>query len=450
MRPIFTIPDPDITQDSSVDPMGIRIIWTYYGQSIFKEKLTTIANDVRIFTINLFHHHLINRLFQDYPEEIQFAKKRFKHWSTDLDVRTGLLIFLEDLATWSFYESKQMSYVNLNSLGMFGLSKAHILMNTLSPHDIYLHAYKKEGSLKKQLTLGMTGRYKGPMIKMGFFNSTFEVSHSEQSEWEKINKLIEEWKEVSILEQLIIKLFIENVISSSKKDHPQISYEDLKQLKYWNKIREGYIHCFGSEKPVYEVRRFWKDKLGLISGAAGALYNQFDVIQQNEPLNHELIFRNALHSLKNNPNEYEKLDLILNIEPFLSHAEYLLRFLSQIGIKNIYTQAEDLELLRSEIVKASNFNLSDSPIQLKELHHIATLSGTIDHWIRSFLDYHKKVMLNRGSNVWVEMDNEGNLKHYFAPVLDVNLNKIPSYLKLKPWWHTYYLETLRSIHKGLS
>ena len=69
MKPFFTIPDLDLSQESSVDPMGLQVIWTHYGQDIFGEKLTTIANDLRVFTFNLFHNHLINRLYQDHSEE---------------------------------------------------------------------------------------------------------------------------------------------------------------------------------------------------------------------------------------------------------------------------------------------------------------------------------------------------------------------------------------------
>ncbi len=54
--------------------MGMQIVWTSYGQAIFEEKLTTIANDLRVFTFNLFHNYLINQLYKNYPEEIQNAK----------------------------------------------------------------------------------------------------------------------------------------------------------------------------------------------------------------------------------------------------------------------------------------------------------------------------------------------------------------------------------------
>lgn len=63
--------------------------------------------------------------------------------------------------------------------------------------------------------------------------------------------------------------------------------------------------------------------------------------------------------------------------------------------------------------------------------------------------YHKKVMEQRGGNIWVELDGKENFKHYFAPTLPAQLNSVEKYLLEKPWYHTYYLETLKSIYLDL-
>jgi hypothetical protein len=55
MKALFTIPDPTLTQESSVDPLGLQVIWVSLGQAIFGDRLTTIANNPRIFTFNLMH-----------------------------------------------------------------------------------------------------------------------------------------------------------------------------------------------------------------------------------------------------------------------------------------------------------------------------------------------------------------------------------------------------------
>ncbi len=42
---IFTIPDDTLITDGSVDPMGMQMIWTYFGQQVFQNKLTTVSTE---------------------------------------------------------------------------------------------------------------------------------------------------------------------------------------------------------------------------------------------------------------------------------------------------------------------------------------------------------------------------------------------------------------------
>ena len=190
MKEFFTIPDPDITSESSVDPMGIQVIWTHYGQEIFNEKLTTIANDLRVFTFNLFHNHLINSLYKNYPEQIQEAKNRYKAWATDADVKTGILMFLEDVVTWTFYLHSEAAEKKVDTLGILGLTKARVKHNSSPEDQIFLEAYKRAGLLKNQINLGMTGRYKGPMINMEFIDRSFCYY---PKTWEHVERFMTKW-----------------------------------------------------------------------------------------------------------------------------------------------------------------------------------------------------------------------------------------------------------------
>lgn len=450
MKGFFTIPDPELSQESSLDPMGIQVIWTTYGQNIFGAKLTTVANDLRVFTFNLFHIHLINRLFIECSEELQQAKGRYKSWSTDLDAKTGLMIFLEDLVTWTFYEAQKRKHTDVNTIGILGMSKARIVESSANGKQITINANKRLGLLKNQLNLGMAGRYKGPMIRMGFFNRAFEINDEQNREWENVNRLIQNWPDANTLQEGILKLIREYLFLSSNKDYPQIVLEDLKTSKYWRKIYNGYLTCFGSSKPVMEIRMFWKDKLGLMSGAPSALYTEIATVPEGEFINHHTIFTNSLKHVYSEPSELKKLKSVLNVEPFLSHCEYLLRYLSQNGIKKIKDHSRDLQLLRNEINYSSDFNLYAAPDKLKKLHSVLVTDEPLETWISNALKYHKEVLSKRGGNAWIDFDKEGNLKHYFAPSLNDQLNTIPKYLTEKPWFHTYYLETLQSIHKGLN
>ena len=252
--------------------MGIQPIWTYYGQSIFGERLTTVANDLRIFTFNLFHQHLLYRLYTEHAEDVENAKAYYRDWGNNMDVKTGLLIFLEDVVTWVFYEAKDKEQESVSVLGILGLSKARMAFNASDRNPIVLHAHKRFGLLKNQLNLGMTGRYKGPMMKMGFFDRAFEIKDSQNPEWDRVERLMQDWNEALELQDKLLQLITDVLFEAPKKDHPQLLLTDLKAKAIWKKIYAGYLACFGSDQQRRSIRDFWKDKLGLGRGAAASLY----------------------------------------------------------------------------------------------------------------------------------------------------------------------------------
>jgi hypothetical protein len=443
MKNFFTIPDPDLTQESSVDPMGLQVIWTAYGQEIFNDKLTTIANDLRVFTFNLFHNHLINRLFQDYTEEIQEAKNYYKLWQTESDIKTGLLVFLEDLVTHVFYNNEDSS---VDSLGILGMSKARILYNSKGQDEIFVTANKRLGLLKNQINLGMTGRYKGPMMNMQFFDRSFAYL---PKTWEQVNRFMNKWHDAMELQDNLVKLITKYLFESPKRDYPFLSIQEVKSNRLWKPLSEGYLKCFGSGKLPKDIREYWKDRLGLNAGAPKALFSEIGKLPEGLNFSYQEVFINARKQLANEPTELAKVDIILEIEPFLSHSEYLLRYLAQMGIKSIKDEEKGLEKLRKEIIASANFPLANAQSRTKSLFNAMMAQGSTVEWIKGILEYHRKVLEQRGGHVWIELDENSNIKHYFAPSLPEHLNTIAKYLVERPWWHTYYLATLRSIYQGL-
>lgn len=442
----FTLPDPDLSQESSVDPMGLQVIWTSYGQAIFSEKLTTIANDLRVFTFNLFHNYIINNLYKEHSEELQKAKVYYKSWQTDADVKTGLLMFLEDLVTWIFFLQEKESETDIDKLGILGMLKARRLYNSDSA-KIFLIANKRAGLLKNQINLGMSGRYKGPLINMEFFDRSFTYL---PKTWEQVERFMNKWTEAKELEYTIVKLITDVLFESSKKESPQISLDELRKNRLWKRITEGYLKCFGKRKLPKDVRQYWQDKLGLRSGAPNAIYQQISLLDGAEYIDHRAIFKRARRAVLNDASELQKLNNILTIEPLLSHSEYLLKYLSQQSIKTLDDVNDDLKLIRDEIRKAGSFSISNAHPRLLELQSVMLSEGSLGDWLNALLTYHRKVMEQRGGNIWVEMDDKGTFKHYFCASLSESINAIPTYLKADVWLHTYYLETVRSIHSGLN
>ena len=98
---IFTIPDDTLIKDGSVDPMGMQMIWTYFGQQVFQNKLTTVSTDIRNYTINLIHHLILHKFQQERNDYFVKARNHFPGYTSDYDVKAGLLIFMEDILAYS-------------------------------------------------------------------------------------------------------------------------------------------------------------------------------------------------------------------------------------------------------------------------------------------------------------------------------------------------------------
>ena len=79
---IFTDYDESIFSDSSIDPMGLRIIWTSLGGKIFHNKLNTVSTDIKLYTLNLFHHYLIQKCI---TEEVDSVNQLIDRKSTRLN-----------------------------------------------------------------------------------------------------------------------------------------------------------------------------------------------------------------------------------------------------------------------------------------------------------------------------------------------------------------------------
>lgn len=444
MKPFFTIPDPDLTQESSVDPMGLLTLWTALGQQVFGDKLTTIANDVRVFTFNLVHHHLINRLFLENTEEVQRAKGRYKEWRTDFDVKAGIMIFLEDLVTHIFYLSEDGR--TMEKGGILGMLKARAVHNRSTQDQILLAASKRKGLLKNQLNLGMTGRYKGPMMNMEYFDRTFSYI---PGTWEPVNKMISKWPAALALEDELIKVLLRYVLTSPNRSHPDVSLAQLKANRSWQNLENGYRATFGSRKLPRPIRDYWKDKLGLRSGAPAALYEQMEDLRDEGELKYESIFRNAGRVVDGEVAESLKLQNVLDSEPFFSHAEYLLRYLTQPRVARLADEEKHLGLLRKEIQRvAPQRGVVDQP-RFHRLMQASLAEGSIQDWVKAMLKYHDYVMNERGGNSWVTMDDRGLFKHNFGPPLNEAYDTVAKYLKVRPWFHTYYIDTLRSIHHAI-
>jgi hypothetical protein len=188
--------------------------------------------------------------------------------------------------------------------------------------------------------------------------------------------------------------------------------------------------------------------MGLTSGAPFALYQSVDEYERGLLNNARMIFRNAAKKMASEPAELDKLSAIIAVEPFLSHTEYVFRYLSQPQIKTVLDARNAIDKLRYAINQAA-VNIPAHNPKLKTLLKVMTSNSETDMWLKEVIDYHNDIMKARGGSAWLEISDLGTIKHHFSPSLDASIDTVEKYLKEQPWTHTYYLESLQSIKSVL-
>lgn len=228
---IFTIPDSNIVKVSTEDPLGLQAIWVPFGQAIFNNRITTISNDLRNYTLNLVNHYCIYKLSHEYADQFKNAKKKFNGYKNDYDVKAGMLIFLENL--YAFVMFLEETDINIDKRGVLGISNAEKKYNE-EGFNIEIVANSNDGVLINQINLGVNGRYKGPFVKIGFFNRQFNFN---PTLWEEVDSIIQNNKNLKLLTDILIQHLL-NLCQQEKSDYPRVV---LKKIHRDGKTRDAIL-----------------------------------------------------------------------------------------------------------------------------------------------------------------------------------------------------------------
>ncbi len=432
---IFTVPNPDMVSDGSVDPMGMQLIWTYFGQLIFKNKLTTVSTDVRNYSINLLHHYVIHRFFSERFEEVKRAQARFSSYKEVYDVKGGMIIFLEDLLVYALMDQKGP----VNTFGILGSHNAEerILKSRGDFSQIQIHAERTRGVLVRQIQLGVNGRYKGPFLNMGLMTKNLEY---DPKEFQTVELLFKSWPEGERLVEMLLDC-ISDLLKNDNKYYPLVSLDTYKNR---DSLWSMFAACFGQFKPNEKWRNFWLEKLGITSGAAKAIFDEIDQLELNSDAV-SLVIASAYRRTQEE-NDKELLRSILDLEPFLSRCVHAFLLLSDPGIKRVSDVKEDLDQLVSNVSLENVLPLAERNGRLQLLTSCVKdqLSNGVEFGV-AILNYHKKVMEERGGIPWVEIE-QGELKHHIS---QGERQSTEAVVLGGYWYNRYYLDAVRSIQRGL-
>jgi hypothetical protein len=427
--------------------MGLQVIWTHYARAIFEDKVSTLITDARILSINLFHACLLSELQE--KNQLLKAKERFSSWKTDRDVRFGLLILLEDILTHVFYE--QIEQGSVDSAGLVGMVKAGQVHRGKA--EIRLRAEQKSGILINQIQLGMMGRNKGGLISMGLLNADLVPVPEIRGQFPE---LFQSWPGALKLKESLSCFISEEVLSAKKGNFPELQYEYIRTRDSFLDVRKGYIEVFGKRKLPLPMREFWISRLGFRSGAAKAIYEACGVLQtEGNPADPEKIMQLAGKALTSTPGESEKIDTILRLEPFLSLAEYVFRFINQKDARRISDLEPELSLLRQQLVAAGSperMQMASQHRRLKSLLRVINATDPLHNWLAGIVQYHRETMEMRKNTPWLELQPQGVLNHFQYASLPEGMQDPRQFLAMenRPWFHRYYVDSVQSLRSLLS
>ncbi len=105
LKNIFTEYDDSIHGDGNIDPLGMLVIWSGLGREIFSSRISSIANDLRSYTVNLLHHAVIKSLIEDSSVILSKKISSIYHDKNDLRFKQSCILMLENIYIFSMIQN---------------------------------------------------------------------------------------------------------------------------------------------------------------------------------------------------------------------------------------------------------------------------------------------------------------------------------------------------------
>lgn len=444
---IFTDIDDSIFSDGSIDPLGLQMIWTSIGNKIFHNKLNTVSSNIHFYTLNLFHHSLINKVKQLYDSKVVNLLGKAPY-DNEADLYDGIVIFLECLLAHVLADN----VADDANVFIPGVAKLKgILINR--PGDkiaVSLPVDRKDGILVRHILLGIHGRHKGPFRQMSIFYKNDYYSDSLM--WKQINSMFDkgDWKILSDALLLIIDKYILSAkVIGGRPIRVRLSdiKSDLLFTFYNNLLRNENF----KDKELID---FWENRLGFNdeSSTAALVYNF--VKSSTEDFNYSEAF---LKLAQENTNK--DLQAIEAIEPLLTCIQkimdrLLLRGTSIIEIELITFVKHHVNnplIKPDEIEKylTADFFSEEALKRLKALLDIYTAQRHSTDpvlFIQKLISFHHTIMKQRGNLAWLNVSLKGNITQHKS--FSYTADRI-DYLGNYEWVNGYYLRTVSALFNGL-
>lgn len=420
---LFTQPDSSLILETLRDPLGIQVIWSHFGKKVFRGFITSRTTDIMHFTLTIFIHYIIKKAFEC-PLAESIKKNHRGKYKTDVDLKSGLIIFLEDLIIMACQEAGGLS-------SLPGTAKYR-----RNPKRYDLAAEKSGGILTRQIFLGLSGRYKAPLMETRFFNRKYDYNIKDNP-WAQAESMFSStsWPEAAdLVETLLEKL---DYIAQYKGE-----YKEWFVQKNGEQIGEKFIKCFTREKVIEKTKPFWIKKLGLDKGAASTLC---EIIEEGKRDDVKEIVLEGINRLKDKPDEREKLENIVSMEPFLVRMMWVFYLVTQNTTKRVSDVEEQIKKIMAFKGPGMMGSKLGNLIRLNEIVEKYNPDRMID-FIKAFREYHAGVMDIRQGDPWFTVLDDGKIRHTGNVTTWFEFDE--KELEGPAWMNSYYVSSIRAMFSG--
>lgn len=445
----FTDFDDTIFSDGSIDPIGLQVIWTSLGNRIFQNRLNTISTNIRAYTLNLFHHTVIQHVQETYEDKIINMVGR-PPYDNRSDLYDGIVIFLECLLAHIL--ARDSASEEETAIFIPGANKLHgILINRSGDKiAVSLPVDRKDGILIRHILLGIHGRHKGPFQQMGLFHKT--DYYADDKLWKEVRKLFATgaWnKLMATLVQRIDKHILSAKVSANKPIRVKVTdiLDDSLAGIYMSALQPAN---FSNER----LTQFWEHHLGLSDPktTAGAIYSYI------KDARGETLPQDALQILGQNQADHF-LQAINAVEPFIASIQKIMDRLLLRGNSTLDTDViafikkqlknPAIDIPHIQTFLTEDFFNTEAIRRLRELINIYKGNTTPineKEFASRLIGFHRSITSQRGNLPWITISPAYHITQhrsfqYTSTALE-NQEK-------DTWVNDYYLRTVISLYKGL-
>ncbi|APW48654.1 hypothetical protein [Rhodoferax antarcticus] len=457
---ILTEFDTSISGELNLDPLGLQVIWSAYGQIIFRNRISSISNDVRNYTLNLFNHAVTKALVED--DHVLLGKglindKAYASRGKDsIAFKQSCLIYLENVFAYAMVGAQAQEGVE--TVGVLGISKARRRWDESSGNPWLLFSHEARAHvLVRQNSLGVSGRYKTPLVQMAFFDSNYDYALPKSRPlWREVQKqLLVDSGPLARLKKLVLA-HLTGVLANGHRV-PEHQFSSVPK-----NLRLEFVNAFSSSARVGAYARdFWLAVTELNKGAPGALYELLNKEWMPDGSRHERpiaeVFALASKKTTLTQADKDKLENVRVLEPFLGEVDLLLGVMLSAKSQSIDDVANkwralgrDAHTLPSQAAPietnaAMRAQISSTAsVRLDELLELAR-GADVRQQVERLLKYHNRVMETRGQSPWLRLLDASQLK------IDVRTRPLPK-MKERPlgtWVNQYYIPQFRRLLSGL-